>query len=92
MKCEIFHCSGLSIDTNPVDFIKEEYPISISQGEVLNYMDYSDTGTLYINDSDGVLRSLWRRTGHWVPIGKTSDLDRIIGITDNKIIGWIDFE
>lgn len=55
-------------------------------------MDYSDTGALFINDSEGILRSLWRRTGHWVPIGKTNDLDRIIGISDNKIVGWIDFE
>mmetsp|Transcript_6790 Transcript_6790/g.12254 ORF Transcript_6790/g.12254 Transcript_6790/m.12254 type:complete len:734 (-) Transcript_6790:1146-3347(-) len=84
MKLQILHMQGLSIRQRPEEFLKEEFSIAITPEETLDWVGYSDKGALFTHDSKGILRTLWRRCGTWVPVGNFPNTT-VLGIVSDQL-------
>ncbi|CAG9335621.1 WDHD1 [Blepharisma stoltei] len=87
LRCEIWQMNTLVTENEPETFVKEEISIGLSPDESLQWFGYSESGLLCTVDSGCVVRGLWRRTGHWTPLCEVLDFNRIVGVSNNEIVG-----
>jgi len=84
---EIWHTENLGVVHEPEEFLKEEAKVAVTPQENLTWGGFSAEGMLCTVDSAGVVRGLWPRVGHWVPLATLKEISVVIGVGGGEVVG-----